>query len=69
MNDFSTVDAQDEISRLAQVTTEELEMPFELTEEGRKLNEANWAMLDEIHNELAPVMANLRVRDELLENL
>lgn len=68
-NNFIGIDAQDEIARLAQITFDELEMPFELTEEGKQLNAANWSMLEEIHGEVAPVMANLRFKEDMLDNL
>ena len=69
MNDFSLIDAQDEVSRLAQITTEELPVPFEMTEEGQRINQESWAMLEQIHDEVAPVMANLRLQEDALNNL
>lgn len=82
-NDFTTIDAQDEISKLAQVTPEEIaeannyydelnaqaETEPQISPEGQALNLRGWLMFDTIHSEMAPTMARLRVQDSILETV
>lgn len=82
-NDFSAIDAQDATSRLAQMTTEEIteannfydEMNARLDEEqpitpeGMQANSSNWSLLDTIHQEITPIMDEIRHKEMLLETL
>jgi hypothetical protein len=81
-NDFSQIDAQDEVSKLAQLTPEEIaeansfydelnaqnEEP-QISPEGQDLNLRGWLMFETIHNEMAPKMATIRARDSILETV
>lgn len=78
LNDFSTISAES-ISTLAMVTPEEtaeanafydalntqLDKQHSITPAGQQINKRSWGLLDEIHNELAPKMKSLQMRDLL----
>lgn len=82
-NDFSKIDAQDETSRAAQLTTEELteansfydelnaklDVEIPMTPEGLQVNDSNWNILSLIHQEIAPIMEEIKHKEELLETL
>ena len=82
-NDFATIDAQDATSRMAQLTTEEQaeanqyydELNAKLDDEqpispaGEQANRESWQLLASIHDELAPVMATIRAKEDILESL
>lgn len=72
-NEFAAIDAQDEISRLAQIQPEENAMPENesepapLSQDGILLNLINWELLDIIHAEEASKLDLLRERDAIMD--
>lgn len=80
MNDFSKIDGQSEARETAQMTTEEMTEANSFFDEVQykqdlsagivpDINKANWSLLDQIHNEIRPKLADLHYRRELLESV
>lgn len=68
VNDFSKIDAQDEVSRLAQMTTEEMQEANDYYDALQHINDMQ-DMFNDIMTECEPELLTLHAQQDLWDSL